>query len=431
MKYLKILTETFLLIFIFLLPWQTKLILVPATNNYLELSFYLSYLPLLLSLICFIVYRLLLKKDESETRKKIPKYWFFLFAFIFFNIISLFFASDKLLASYKIGVLLLALALFYILKLALNQESLLQGFISRSRAIYVFLASIFLQAILGIYQFLSQSTFASKYLGLAFHDPALAGTSVIETSSGRWLRAYGGLDHPNILAGVLVVALLLAAYLLAKRKIINSRLHIYGLLSIFIAYFIYLSALFFSFSRSAWLAFLVGAVALGLFFFKKEDKWTKGRYFVLLFFSLMLVATLSFSYRDLLSTRIQASSRLEQISLNERSEQLQSARSLIKKEAWLGLGTGNYIVALKNTLPEKEAAYAQPVHNSYILLLLENGIFALLSFLLFIFFLGKDNKRGPLFLALILALGVLMIFEHWFFSLPFGTLFLLFVLGLI
>lgn len=424
MKYLKRLTEIFLLAFAFLLPFQTKLILLAGTNNFTEISLYLSHLPLILALLSFLIYQFL-----NRQNKKIPIYWYFMATFVSFYSFSLFFAADKILSLYKISLLLLALGLFYILRFSLAEDVLLGSLVSRLKLIYAFLISVFLHAILAIYQFLSQSTFASKYLGLALHNPELVGTSVIEVGSGRWLRAYGGLDHPNILGGVLVIALLLSAYLLSKRKIINTRLQIYGILSIFVAYFVYLSALFFTFSRSAWLALLVGALILLFFFFKKEDKWTTGRYLFLLFFSLILFTFLSFSFKDIVITRFKASSRLEQVSLTERSNELQTVSNIIKNQTWFGLGAGNYTIALSSQEINNE--YPQPVHNSFLLLFAESGIFALLALLLFILFFFKDKGREGLFVALILTLLVLMFFEHWFFSLPFGILFLMFILGLI
>lgn len=427
MKFLRKLTEIFLFIFVFILPFQTKLVFLAGSNNFSEISLYLSHIPLLLSLICFLIYQFL----ESRKKEKLPIYWYFMFSFLLFYSFSLFFATDKMLAMYKVNILFLGASLFYILRFSLSGQSLVGSMISRLKIVYVFLSSVFIHSILGLYQFLSQSTFANKYLGLAFHDAGLAGTSVIETASGRWLRAYGGLDHPNILAGVLLVALLLSANLLSRRKIINSRSQAYETISIFIAYFVYLTTLFFTFSRSAWLAFFISTLVLLIYFVKKEDKWTTGRYLFLLFFSLILFSFLSLSFKDIVTTRVQSKARLERVSLSERKEQIKESGAMIKKQAFFGLGAGNYITTLSLDYKEGEDKYIQPVHNSFLLLLAESGIFSLLSLLLFIFFFFKDNRREALSVALILGLLFLMIFEHWFFSLPFGVLFFMFVLGLI
>ena len=84
-----------------------------------------------------------------------------------------------------------------------------------------FLISAIIQAFLGIWQFFTQSSFASKWLGMALHDASDLGTSVIQIigSDGfwqRWLRAYGGLDHPNILGGLLGIGVFVSIISIVK-----------------------------------------------------------------------------------------------------------------------------------------------------------------------------------------------------------------------
>lgn len=427
MKYLKILAEFFLLAFIFFLPWQIKLILIPSENNFNEISLYLSHIFLLASFIFFFVIQLIRKKEHQAS----PKIWNFLAALVVFMLISVFAASNKLIFAYHFVILLAGVALFYLLREGLKAASYQGSFFSRARAIYVFLASMFLQASLGIYQFLSQHTFANKYLGLAEHSPQAEGTSVIETISGRWLRAYGGMDHPNILGGVLVFALLLTAFLLAKKKIINSKVQAYGLLLLFVNYFVSLTAFFFTFSRSAWLAFLAGIVLLGINVYKKEDKWVKGRFLMLMIFSLVFFFLAVLPYKEIVLTRLKVNSRLEQVSLNQRSSQLFEAGKLITKKPLFGIGAGNYVSLKQSLVNKNEADYVAPVHNTYVLIWAETGLFALASFLFFLLFLARHSRRQRFSLALIASLLVLMMFDHWFFSMPFGILFLFFILGLI
>ena len=98
MKYLKRLIEIFLLAFAFLLPFQTKLILLAGTNNFTEISLYLSHLALILALVCFLIYQFLNRQNN-----KVPIYWYFMLAFVSFYSFSLFFAADRILALYKIN----------------------------------------------------------------------------------------------------------------------------------------------------------------------------------------------------------------------------------------------------------------------------------------------------------------------------------------
>ncbi|MFA6514008.1 MAG: O-antigen ligase family protein [Patescibacteria group bacterium] len=427
MKFFKRSTEVFLLIFVFLLPWQTKLILRSADNNFNEISLYASQLVLLLALICFFIYKL----GTKEPNKKSPLIWYFLGILEVCVLISFFFAPDQLLALYRYIVFLGGLGLFYLVREGINREAYEESCLNRTRIIYIFLTSVFFHSVLAIYQFLSQSSFAFKYLGLASHDPQAFGSSVIETMSGRWLRAYGGLDHPNILGGVLVFALLLSAYLLARKKIINSQLQIWNLVLLFFSYFFALVALFFTFSRTAWIAYFIGMIILAIALMKREERWVSGRFFVLSFFSVMLLILSAVPYRELIFTRLEAQNRLEKISISERKESIVDSFSVIKKYPLFGVGVGNYVKYLEVNDKTRNSLPSQPVHNVFLLVFSENGIFAFSSLFLFIVFLAKSRRRESFSLAVIAAMFVFLMLDHWLFSLPFGILFFFLVLGLI
>jgi hypothetical protein len=216
-------------LFIFVLPWQTKLILRSGDTNFTEISLYVSQLILFLVLITFFLY----KYRRRDFDEHIPGVWYFLAGLELFIFASFFVASDQVLAFYRYLVFLEALGLFYLLREGTLFKSYEEVYLNKLVIIFVFLSSVLLQACLGIYQFLSQSTFAFKYLGLAEHNPENMGVAVVEASSGRFLRAYGGFDHPNILGGVLAVALILAAYLLAKKKVLNSNQEIFESIFLF------------------------------------------------------------------------------------------------------------------------------------------------------------------------------------------------------
>lgn len=427
MNFFKRLTEFFLLVFVFILPWQTKLILRPALNNFNDISLYVSHLVLLLALICFFIYKIWTR----DSGRKTPLLWYFLGALEIVMVVSFFYAPDRLLATFHYLLFLGGLGLFYLVREGINRAAYEDSCLNRTRIIYVFLASTFFQASLGIYQFLSQKSFAFKYLGLAAHDPEVVGTAVIETVSGRWLRAYGGLDHPNVLGGVLAVSLILSAYLLARKKIINSNIQIWGLIMLFFSYFFALIAMFFSFSRAAWLAYAVGMLILAWVIYKREDRWVAKRFLALIFFSVALLVIAALPYRELALTRFTATSRLEQISISEREDYAVQSGKIIKNHPWFGVGNANYVKYLEKNSSVSNFNYYQPVHNAFLLVFAENGVFAFLAVILFLIFLVLSPRRQNFAFSIIVALVIMMMFDHWLISLPFGILFFFLILGLI
>lgn len=427
-KFLRKTIEYLGYIFVFILPWQTKLILRPGETNYSEISLYLSHAILILILVLFLIFRLKATDCKYGCRSIV----YSLTALEVFVFISIFFAPDKLLAFYHYFLFLLAFSLFFIVRLGTEPENYQETLFDKIKLIYALLLSVFFQACLGIYQFLTQSAFACKYLGLASHSPDILGTAVVETASGRWLRAYGGLDHPNILGGVLAISLILAAYLLAKKKVLTTNKQLWSSIFLFVFYFIALYALFFTFSRSAWLALAVGLISLLIIFIISRDKWIIGRFVALLFFSSLLIMIAAAPFQDLLMVRLDASSRLEQKSINERLAYTSQSKELIRKNILTGIGVGNYIVASAALDQNKKSAWDyQPVHNTFLLFWVESGLFSFLSFLIFLFFLIKNGRRETYSLAIIISFVTLMLLDHWLISLPFGILFFFLFLGLI
>ncbi len=427
-KYLRKTIEYLTYIFVFVLPWQIKLILKSSEINYSEISLYFSHALLLVILVLFIWFRL---REKSGTVFN-PPLFYSLASLVAFLLISVSFAPDKALAFYHYFIFLVALSLFFVVRAGTEPRNYQEIVVEKAKLVYVFLGSIFLQASLGIYQFLTQNAFACKYLGLAAHDPITPGASVVETLDGRWLRAYGGFDHPNILGGVLAISLILAAYLLARKKILNNAKQIWSSIFLFVFYFIALYALFFTFSRAAWIALLVGLLILLVILIRRFDKWVVGRFVALLFFSAVLLTIIAIPFQELITTRVAVETRLEQKSIRDRYEYMAEAGGLMKHNFLGGVGIGNYHTALSLSDNHQKPAWEyQPVHNVFLLLCAQSGIFALLSFLIFGAFLIKYGRREKFAFAIVAALFVLMMLDHWLLSLPFGVLFLFLALALI
>jgi len=419
-------------LFVFLITWQAKIIIRPAETNFKEISIYPSYLLLLVILVVFFIWQLYRRENDEP----ISPLWVSLAILETLVLISFFFAPDQALAFYHYAVFLAGIGLFYILRLGTFCYNYEDSPLDSAKVIASLLAGVFFQATLGIYQFLTQVAPVNKYLGLAAHYPELAGTSVIETSSGRWLRAYGGLDHPNILGGVLAVSLIITAYLLARRKMIRSAREAGSSALLFVFYFIALTALFFTFSRSSWLALGVGLLVLTVILARSNDRWILGRFLALLFFSSLMLFIIAFPYRELVWARTigvtNSEVRLEQKSLAERSQGLSEATGMIRDKWLIGAGVGNYVSTLsRNDNYHKDVWSYQPVHNSGLLLAAQSGVLSLISFALFLYFLIKKDRRAVFGGAVIAGLLVIMMLDHWLISLPFGVLFLFLILGLL
>lgn len=427
-KFIRKTVEYSFYLWVFLLPWQTKFILRAGASNFQEVALYASHFLLLIILIGFFIYKLRRPVNDES----ISLLWLALAGLEVGVLVSFFFAPDQLLAFYHYVLFLTGIGLFYLLREGSSAYSYEEVCFDKAKTIYWFFFSIFLQSLLGIFQFLEQKAISCKYLGLASHDSGTLGAAVIEASSGRWLRAYGGMDHPNIFGGVLALTLIIVGYLLAEKKMIRSKREAAESILLFIFYFVGLFALFFTFSRAAWLAYGLGLLILLIALAIKNDRWILGRFVALIFFSVVMILIVSYPYRDLLRVRTEGTTRLEQKSFNEREEYLGQAKSLIENNWLVGVGTGNYTVALAaRDEVKKEAWVYQPVHNVFLLLWSEAGVFSLIFFLLFLFFLIKKDRRENFSLAVLGGMLILMLFDHWLLSLPFGIIFFFFILGLI
>lgn len=420
MKVVRTIISGLAYLFALLLPWQTKLILRPNPLNYNEVSLYVWELVLMLLLICIFVYKLQNRQFRFKLAiKKINISSYLLLAWNLFILISICFATDKLLAWNYYFIFLLGLGLWLAIK-----DRILN--LNRFKIIISFLLSLGLQAILAINQFLLQNTWACKYLGLSFHNPGTPGTSVVETSAGRWLRAYGGFDHPNILGGAIVFALLLSAYYIINLPGRDNKKRWRSSLFFWLVYLLSLAALIFSFSRAALLAYLSALVIFAVFYITKKF-WTRLAKLVALFIlSLLLIFAISLPFKEIWSNRLQITGRLEEKSVSERQEYIYQASNLIRQQPYFGFGRGNYVSSLNI-----EEAYPQPVHNVFILAWAETGIFGFLSFVLWLFYSIKKTGSTEIGAGIIVALVILMFFDHWLWSLPFGVVFFWLVLALI
>ena len=133
--------------------------------------------------------------------------------------------------------------------------------------------------------------------------------------------------------------------------------------------------------------------------------------------------------------------RLEIKSASERVESIKNSWPIIKKHWAGGAGLGNYTLAMRNELkPKEQSYYYQPAHNVFLLAWGEIGIFGTLLFagtiayfIILNWKIRNDDKyiNSIINLAILIALIVLLSFDHWLWSLHFGVLFFWLVLGFV
>jgi len=429
MKILKKVIEYGLYVLVFLLPIQTRLIIREFTTGpqgtvgwgfveYPSIGIY--GIDILLMVLLLLFFTQFLIEFKKGVMKPIPLWQWLLAAFDFFIFISLLFSFDKILSLYRYFLFLLGTGLFFLI---------VRAEYNRNKLFLTFFSAIFLQSLLAIWQFLSQKTFAFKWLGLASHLPIDLGTSVVEVSSKgeRWLRAYGGFDHPNILGGAVAIGLVIFVWLFVKEKIKIKAAYYYLLFTVCFL------GLIFSFSRSSWGGFTLALLFILAVCMIKKDWRAQTKILKTILLSVVLFAVIFFQYSDLFVTRLAGEGRLEIKSDYERSYFLNESRDIIKDNILFGTGIGNYIT---QTIKERKNDYFwtfQPVHNTFLLVLAEIGIFGFLFFTLFLAWIVfySFEKKEFLNLSILIILFIIMLYDHWLWSLHFGIMFFWLVMGLL
>ncbi|MCX6792530.1 MAG: O-antigen ligase family protein [Candidatus Falkowbacteria bacterium] len=416
-----------LIIFLFTLPWQTRWIINAGTigKDYWEygtISLYASDILLFIIIILQLLNRRLekLKNDISTDNLLL------LVISIFTLAANIYFSLNKGLSLFHAAWIILALGLFIVLR---------QDIITRSAALLSFVSGAAVVALLGSWQFISQTAPAVTWLGLAQHSSGDLGASVIETMAPdgvieRWLRAYGSLDHPNMLGGLAALAIFFCLYLIFKTEPKNKK----GV--IIIAAFIFLTAgLIGSFSRTALIATGLAVIIYFIFAIKTGFMATIKKAIPLFIIGIIISALFALPYYYIFLPRLSANTRLEQLSTSERIAGYKESLPIIKQHLVIGSGLGTYGLALKDKDPKQLVWYYQPIHDLYLLILAEAGI---LGALLWLWFMLKNIisawKKFPedrfIISGTIIVLLCIGLFDHWLMSLHFGLLFSAAALGL-
>jgi O-antigen ligase len=411
-------------IFIFSIPFQTRVFLGgwgEPKDEFYSLFFYFTDALILILLFSWIFRIIFLKFEGGFTcfLRKIFSKWQnkILFLFLFFISISIF-RSDFYSFGFYHFLKFIEFA-FIFLYLKSNM-----GWLGFKKTLAIFVFSGITQSFLGMFQFFTQGSLGLRYFGETLLSPFLDGVAKIDTADGKIMRPYGTFTHPNVLAAFLFLSLSFFYYL------VISKARRFDVKNMYI-FLVLLSGLFLTFSRSIWIVFAVFSFILFIKLPKNKD--IKKMFFssIAIFFFLGLV------FSNLVFARINVSSGDEGVNFRHIYEN--TAFDFLSESPVLGVGVGNFVNTFKKSGIFGENVWTyQPVHNFYLLMASEIGLFGFVVFLLFlalilrsIKFSEKQNSFKILFLGIAFSIFLLFLTDHYFWDLQQGALMLWVFLGLV
>ncbi len=271
------------------------------------------------------------------------------------------------------------------------------------------LFSVLIQGIIGLKQFLRGVSLGWDFLGESQVSTTMLGSSFISLNSGSFLRAYGTFPHPNVLGGFFLLTFFASLFLFktskGKQKIIPIITMIFSVCFSFL-----------TFSRSVILLFLLVL-------------------FVLLIKKIFVKKKINSFLPTILFERFFQGFKEMDNSLVDRRNLIKSSYIVFEENFLLGTGLGNFVREMGINAPKtvKGMSLMQPVHNVFLLLLCEFGVFGFLSFLFLIFdVLRKNIKKVTLFGFLICLVVIsISLVDHYFLSIPQGLIMFLTMFSLI
>jgi len=323
------------------------------------------------------------RKNLPVRQQKLAGQFFWLvLPLSFLSLLSILFAAEPVFA---------LLDFLRLISLLLISGLLATGFFEVSKFVKIFVLTICLQAGLGIAQFLLGHDLGLQLLGESNFTADTLNLAKISLEGGQVVRGLGTLPHANILGGLLAIGVLL----LPSREKKSPLAYAAGLLL--------LVGLFFTFSRAAWLAVAVGFLVLLFFQFRRRV--------ISIALAGLIFAGLIFSFPAATETRL-----TETVTADlPRIEQLQIAGEIAQQNL-LGVGVGQYSLALAEIRPDLPAHAVQPVHNFFALEAVEKSLLVALAWVFVFVFLARSAFQARQISALSVLAGLLVLanFDHFF-----------------
>lgn len=295
---------------------------------------------------------------------------------------------------------------------------------------YMIIFSGTLQSIWAIIQFLLQRSLNLRILQESILSPAAPGVAKIVINGQKHIRAYGGFPHPNILAGFLLLTITVTLLTLLSynyyRKITLFTYDHYSKITLFliISLFVQLAGFILAGSISALSGLILSIfIIITLFPYKHFKKLTLVCYN---HYSKITLVLISFVILGIISGIVYLRSAdilQNKNSIAERVEQFNTSKAIIFsdfKNAVVGIGTGNYVdymanMDFKTYVNSSEPWKKQPVHNTFMLILTENGAAGLILFIVFLFLIIYEAP-------LVISLLPILFMDHYLYTMQQGML---------
>jgi O-antigen ligase len=290
--------------------------------------------------------------------------------------------------------------------------------IKKESLIKILVIPFLFESFLSIWQFLNKGSIGSLFyfLGERTFNGQTPGIANASIDGNLALRPYGTFSHPNVLAAYLLIVFTLIIFSFKKFNIF-----------FFITLVIGGVALLLTFSRVVILLF--GVIILFKLYLLIREKQNK-----LLHSAIGLIALSLFLYAIFLSpfSARFLSLSLSDLSVVQRQQLMLASFQMFLKSPLLGLGVNSFLLNIPHYINQQYVLFIQPVHNIYLLILSELGLFGISFFvLLLVKAFRKIIKTKNFLIGMVLVeILVLGFFDHYFLTLQQGQLLFALVIGL-
>ena len=406
--------RTFWYAFLLSFPFSWRKVLIPTVGNsvsfneYMDISLYVSDLLLLLCLYLIIRHKYLNKSIFKQIRvfhvEQIG-----VLIILLYTLLNFYISPSKILWLDGFFNIIRIISVGYISYYYFLQDKTCSTW-NKMIGLLILLIPLLFQVLLGVFQYSSNHSLGITVFNESVFSVDMSGVAKIDLENGKQVRSYGTFLHPNIFAGYITV--IFAIFLVfikwymfhvEQKWQYLKKFHVEQW-SIFLFSIVCLFGLYVTHSKSGilsfWLVFIV-------YMFHVEQKWQYLKKFhvehiVFLMTSITLICVLQ-------------QSNINQ-SISERVD-ISNNYMLLKQSPLIGQGLGQGVYILNQENPYMPEWKIQPVHNIFIVGLLEYGILGMIIFLVFIMvYVGKMNvPRGTIGIHWLpmSAIFIVGMFDHY------------------